>query len=306
MKRVLALLVAIALVAVAGVPAVARNAPAGGVDETVITFENEGCTIVGTLAMPTGVKSAVPAALLFHGFTGTRDELPIIGTDETMYIRTARVFAEHGIASLRIDFCGSGESDGTYDETTFSGQTSDALAAVAWLDNQPRIGHIGIVGLSQGGLVGAVAASMEKRVEALVLWSAVANPPDTYKLILGADNVASGLVDETTHVVLPWGAEIDLDRPFFEDLYNVDPVAAITGYSGPLQVVAGTRDTTVTPQPYYGQLFTRYHPGAEELVVVDGDHVLDVLTGNGPGVLDQAIAKALDWFGTYLRPKAGQ
>ena len=306
MKRVLALIVAVSLVAVAGTPAVAKNAPTGSVDETVVTFENEGCTIVGTLAMPAGAKGTVPAALLFHGFTGTRDELPIVGTDETMYSRTARVFAEHGIASLRIDFCGSGESDGTYDETTFTGQISDALAALAWLDRQPRIGHIGIVGLSQGGLVGAVTASMDKRVEALVLWSAVANPPDTYKLILGADNVASGLVDETTHVVLPWGAEIDLDRPFFEDLYNVDPVAAITAYSGPLQVVAGTRDTTVTPQPYYGQLFTRYHPGAEELVVVDGDHVLDVLTGNGPGVLDQAIAKALDWFGTYLRPKAGQ
>lgn len=306
MKRVLALLVAVALVAIVGVPAVAKNTPANGVTERVVTFENAGCTIVGTLAMPTGVQGAVPAALLFHGFTGTRDELPIIGTTETMYSRTARVFAEHGIASLRIDFCGSGESDGTYEETTFTGQVSDALAAVAWLDRQPRIGHIGIVGLSQGGLVGAVTAATDKRVKALVLWSAVANPPDTYKLILGADKVASGLVDETTHVVLPWGAEIDLDRPFFQDLYNVDPVAAITGYRGPLQVVVGTRDDTVTPQPYYGQLYLNYHPGAEELVVLDGDHVLDVLTGNGPGVLDQAIGEALDWFGRYLRPKAGK
>ena len=304
MKRVLALFVALALVAVAGIPVVAKNAPDGGLAETLVTFENEGCTIVGTLAMPTGVRGTIPAVLLFHGFTGTRDELPIIGTDETMYSRTARVFAEHGIASLRIDFCGSGESDGTYDETTFTGQISDALAAVAWLDRKPRIGHIGIVGLSQGGLVGAVTAATDRRVEALVLWSAVANPPDTYKLILGADKVASGLVDETTHVVLPWGAEIDLDRPFFQDLYNVDPVAAITGYRGPLQVVAGTRDDTVTPQPYYGQLYLNYHPGAEELVVLDGDHVLDVLTGNGPGVLDQAIGEALDWFGRYLRPKA--
>jgi hypothetical protein len=303
MKRVAALLVAVTLVALGSMPAVAGNAPSVGVTETVITYENEGCTVVGTLAMPTGVRGAVPAVLLFHGFTGTRNELPIIGTSETMYMRTARVLAEHGIASLRIDFCNSGESDGTYQETTFTGQVSDALAAVDWLDDQPRIGHIGIIGLSQGGLVASVTAATDSRVEAVVLWSAVANPPDTYKLILGADKVADGLVNDTTHVVLPWGAEIDLDRPFFEDLYNVDPVAAITGYSGPMQVVVGTRDTTVTPQPYYGQIYMRYHEGPEELVVLDGDHVLDVLSGNGPGVLDQAIQEALTWFGMYLRPK---
>jgi hypothetical protein len=148
-----------------------------------------------------------------------------------------------------------------------------------------------------------VTAASDRRVQAVALWSPVANPPDTYKLILGADKVASGLVDETTHVVLPWGAEIDLDRPFFEDLYNVDPIAAITGYGGPLQVVVGTRDTTVTPQPQYGRIYTTYHDGMEELVVLDGDHVLDVLSGNGPGVLDQAIAEGLDWF-KVLRPKA--
>lgn len=304
MKRVLALLAVVALLAIGGAPATATNAPDGGYAETVVTFENEGGTIVGTFAMPTGVRGAVPAVLLFHGFTGTRDELPIIGTDETMYSRTARVFAEHGLASLRIDFRGSGESDGTYDETTFTGQISDAIAAVDWLDDQRGIGQIGIVGLSQGGLVAAVAAATDKRVEALVLWSAVANPPDTYKMLLGSDTVMEGLVNETTHVLLPWGAEIDLDRPFFEDLYRVDPVAAITGYQGPTQVVVGLRDTTVSPQPQYGELYLRYHPGTEELVVLDGDHVLDVLSGSGPGVLDEAIAEGLDWFGRYLRPKA--
>ena len=303
MKRVLAHALAVALVAIGGAAVTARNAPDGGTVETVITFENEGQTVVGTMAMPTGVRGTIPAVLLFHGFTGTRDELPIIGTTETMYSRTARVFAEHGLATLRIDFRGSGDSDGTYDQTTFTGQISDALAAVDYLDRQPNIGHIGIIGLSQGGLVASVTAASDRRVQAVALWSPVANPPDTYKLILGADKVASGLVDETTHVVLPWGAEIDLDRPFFEDLYNVDPIAAITGYGGPLQVVVGTRDTTVTPQPQYGRIYTTYHDGMEELVVLDGDHVLDVLSGNGPGVLDQAIAEGLDWF-RVLRPKA--
>ena len=73
----------------------------------------------------------------------TPDELPIIEADgsieETMFSRTARVLAENGIASLRIDFRGSGEStDGfTFAETTFTSQVSDALAAVEYLDRRP-------------------------------------------------------------------------------------------------------------------------------------------------------------------------
>jgi hypothetical protein len=288
------------VVAAIAVPAAAGGAAPPGVVERVVTFENEGGTVVGTLAMPTHVRGRVPAVLVLHGFTGNRDELPIVGTDEFMYTRTARVLGEAGIASLRIDFRGSGESDGTFDETTFTGQISDALAAVDYLDRHRRVDDIGVLGLSQGGLVGSATAAADHRVSSLVLWSPVASPVDTYKTVLGADTVLAGLTQETTHIVLPWGAEIDLDRPFFEELYEVDPVAEIAGYDGPLQVVVGTRDTIVTPQPQYGQVYLNYHEGDEELVVVDGDHVFDVLAGNGPVVLDEALAESVDWLESTL------
>lgn len=82
----------------------------------------------------------------------------------------------------------------------------------------------------------------------------------------------------------------------------MDPIAAITEYDDPTQVVVGTRDDLVTPQPYYGEAYMAYHDGDEELVVLDGDHIFDVLSGNGPGVLDAAIAESLDWFQKTLRP----
>lgn len=58
----------------------------------------------------------------------------------------------------------------------------------------------------------------------------------------------------------------------------------------------------MAPQPYYGRLYMTYHDGDEELVVLDADHVLDVLSGNGPGVVDEAITEGLDWFRKNLRP----
>jgi fermentation-respiration switch protein FrsA (DUF1100 family) len=92
-----------------------------------------------------------------------------------------------------------------------------------------------------------------------------------------------------------------LNQPFFEELYTTDPIAAISHYDGPLQVVVGERDDVVTPQPNYGELYLGYHDGYEEIVVVDGDHVFDVFTGNGAPALDVAIAESVDWFSETLR-----
>lgn len=279
------------------------------ITEEVITLENEGGTIYATLTMPARRPHRLPTVLMLHGFTGSRMELPIIEADgssdpaDTMFSRTALMLAEEGMAVLRIDFRGSGESidEMTFAETTFSGQVSDAMAAARWLERDRRFGDIGILGLSQGGLVGSVTAEANTSIDSLVLWSPVANPVDTYKTVLGEENVLTGLTQDTTHVVLPWFAEIDLNRPFFEELYTTDPIAAISHYDGPLQVVVGSLDTIVTPQPQYGELYMTYHDGYEELVVVDGDHIFDVIAGNGAPALMEAIDEGIDHFKSTLK-----
>ncbi len=267
--------------------------------ETIVNFENLGLNIIGTLAMPVS-DSPVPIVLLFHGFKGERDELPIVNTEEAMYSRTARIFAERGIATLRIEFRGSGESEGLWEDTTFTGQIADAVAALDFVATLEGIDteRIGIIGLSQGGLVAAETAGQDSRVASLVLWSAAANPASNFANILPLETIQAGLAlpdGEALPITLPWGEETSMKREFFEELFTVDPVAAITHYANPMLVVVGSRDTTVYPQPQQGQVFLNYHEGEEALVVLDGDHVFDVLA-TGPEVVDQAIFYSLAWF----------
>lgn len=266
--------------------------------ESEVTIESMGESIVGTLALPVG-DGPFPVVLLLHGFTGTRHELPVLGTEDTMFSRSARWLGERGHASLRIDFRGSGESDGAWEDTTFSGQISDAIAALDYLSGMEGIdsGRISVLGLSQGGLVAAATAGRDARVSNLVLWSAVSSPPMSYGILLGFDTLLSGAasVDEATAITLPWGAEITLRAPFFEEVILVDPVAEIASYGGPLLVLVGERDTTVTPQPQAGQVFLDYHEGEEQLVVLDGDHVFDVLAER-PEIIDEALAWSLAWL----------
>jgi cephalosporin-C deacetylase-like acetyl esterase len=274
------------------------------VTESIVEFQNEGQTIVGTLAVPDGVEDPLPIVLLFHGFSGQRQELPILNTEEAMFSRTARIFAEQGYASLRIDFRGSGESDGEWEDTTFSGQISDAIAALDYAAGLENIDpeRIAVLGLSQGGLVASATASRDDRVKSVVLWSAVANPPLTFSLVVGSDTVQAGLEagDEAVDFTLPWGASSSLKGPFFEDLYHVDPVAEISRYEGPLMAIIGLNDTVVTPMPQAGQIYLAYHPGENEMLVeLDADHVFDILT-EGPDDVDDAIAWSLAWLSTTL------
>ncbi len=278
--------------------AAADSAAQYTVSESDISFDNMDQTVVGTLAMPDG-EGAFPAALLLHGFTGTRHELPVVDTEDTMFSRAARWLGERGVASLRIDFRGSGDSDGAWEDTTFSGQVSDAMSALDYLEMLDGVDgeRMSIIGLSQGGLVGIATAGRDARVSNLVLWSAVTNPVMSYGILLGFDNLLAGVAsgDEALTIALPWGAETALKGPFFEEVFLVDPVAEVASYAGPLLAINGLRDTTVTPQPHAGQVLLDYHDGAEALVMLDGDHIFDVLAGVTE-VIDEALAYSLAWL----------
>jgi dienelactone hydrolase len=268
--------------------------------ERMVEFQHEGQKIVGTLTLPDGGEAPYPVVLFFQGFLSTRDELPVTGVDEPLFTRTARMLAELGIASLRIDYRGFGESEGKREDLTFTGLIDDSLAAIEYLATVPEVDmqRLGLLGLSVGGIIAAETAARDPRVRSVVLWSPVANPPEYLKSTLGTETVAAGLQSggEPVHAILPWGEEIDLKTPFFEDVYSINPVAAMSTVKSPLLMVVGRNDADVTPQPQYGQLYLNYHAGDERLVAVDGDHIFDVMSERGPEVLDDVIAWSLAWL----------
>lgn len=111
-------------------------------------------TLVGDLYLPSG-QGSHPAVVLTHGSEpGNRSHRG--------YVRFARAFQRRGIAALVFDKRGVGESTGTYVEAPdLEIPASDVLAWVGLLKRREEVqaDQIGVLGWSQGGWVGPLAAS---------------------------------------------------------------------------------------------------------------------------------------------------
>ena len=280
-------------VVIAAIPNVAS---AESIQEKVV-IGAAGQTFVGTLELPAG--DPAPVVLLLHGFTGSRDELPIPNTKEGVFSRTARLLAENGYASLRIDFRGSGESisDMTYEKTTFDGQAADATAAIDYLKSLPRVkgDDIYLIGWSQGGLVASAVAGRGGNLDAVALWEAVGDTKATYGGLLTPEVLQKGMAakaDETITTKLPWGADVSLNGAFFDGIETFDAMKEIAAYKGPLLVTKGTKDTTVLPQ--VADNFIAAHDGPEELWTEDMDHVFNVFANTD--TLDKMVGATVGYF----------
>lgn len=268
--------------------------------EERVDLQSGGQPFIGTLALPEG--DPAPVVLLLHGFTGSRDELPIPNTEDGVFSRTARLLAESGYASLRIDFRGSGESIAkmTYEATTFEGQVADALTAVEYLQSLDRVdgGDVFVIGWSQGGLVASAVAGRAEALDAVALWQAVGDPTATYGGLLGAEVMATGKAaapDATVTAALPWGVEVGLNGAFFDGIETFDPMAEISAYDGPLFVTRGMLDTTVLPEA--SDAFIAAHEGPEELWTAEMDHVFNVFATTE--TLDEMVAATVAFFNAH-------
>ncbi len=272
-------------------------------EESIMTFTNEGMNLVCTLVVPK-INRSRPIIITLNGFAGDRNDLNVPGTNEPFYARLSRILAEQGFCTLRVDFRGSGDSDGEYHMTTFSTQISDALAAIDFirtLDDPVDPEKIGIVGFSQGGLVGSAVAARDERVKSLVLWSAPGYPPHDYEGLLTKEGIKQGLaLPEGENITLgvyfdgTYVGDVNLGKGFFDGLFRIGPLAEIKNYENPMMYIAGVQDIIVWPQPRVGETFLRYHEGDEKLVVLDAGH--NYLAADGPGLLDDAIYWSAAWF----------
>jgi len=131
-----------------------------------VAFDNAAFAevhLAGTLTLPEG-EGPFPAAIMITGSGGQdRDETLL---DHKPFAVIADHLTRHGIAVLRFDDRGVGKSTGNYASATSADLATDANAAFAYLASRPEIrgDAIGMIGHSEGGMIGPIAMRANDRV----------------------------------------------------------------------------------------------------------------------------------------------
>ncbi|MEM7059557.1 MAG: alpha/beta fold hydrolase [Pseudomonadota bacterium] len=216
-------------------PAPALHAPA---EERPFSIETPDGVIEGTLAAPDAAPKAL--AVMLHGYTGARNE------QRGMFRRAAHAFAERGIATLRIDFIGSGRSDGAWADTTFSSQARDAVrAATALRDEYKDRLPVSVLGFSQGGLVALHAGATGDPFHRMALWNPVMNPMATYGIIFGEETILQAATIHAQGGPNDIVGKTRLRPGFFAEIASADPIADAARVKAPVLIITGQRDPLV-------------------------------------------------------------
>jgi fermentation-respiration switch protein FrsA (DUF1100 family) len=170
-----------------------------------------GIQLAGTLTVPAGA-GPFPAVVLISG-SGPQNR-----NNETYDHRTFLVLADHltraGIAVLRSDDRGVGASAGVFEQATTEDFASDAAAALAFLRTRSEVRReaVGLLGLSEGGLVAPIVAAGAQPPAFLVLMGAPGLPGEELLLQQSALVARAMRLGE---------AQIDYNRQVQQQMFEV-------------------------------------------------------------------------------------
>jgi putative redox protein len=225
-----------------------------------VEFQNEdGHTLSGRLEMPEG--SAAAYAIFAHCFTCSKDYKAIT------YV--SRTLAGRGIAVLRFDFTGLGESEGDFTDTNFSSNVDDLVAAARFLDEDYEAPKL-LVGHSLGGAAVLQAAGRIPSSRAVATIAAPCSPRHLERLVT---NRRAELEQKGEIEVSIAGRPFRIKKQFVEDLEELRMDEAIRNLGCALLVMHSPLDRTVNIENAEHIFETAKHPKSF-VALNEADHLL--------------------------------
>ena len=187
-----------------------------------------------------------------------------------MFELIADSLANHGIASVRFDFNGHGESEGEFQQMTVPNEIEDAKHVVEYVRDLRYVSKVAIAGHSQGGVVASMTAgelgSEDIAAVALMAPAAVLRDDAIRGTVMGQQQQGDP-ADPPEYINL-WG--LKLGRDYILTAQRLPIYRTAMRYQGPAFILHGTADRLV---PYtYGERFNDIWPKSEYVELEGFDH----------------------------------
>lgn len=253
MKKSAKAIAAMAVSALMLTPAQAEN-----INLTLDGSKGKLAAIIQKPAAAPGEK--MPMVIIMHGFTGRKNE--------RMLENIADKLEAKGVASIRFDFNGHGESEGDFQYMTVPNEVEDALKVYEYVRALDYVNTVSVLGHSQGGVVASmVAGQLGPEIKSAVLMAPAA--------VLRDDAIRGNTMGRTYNPLDPpefvemFGGK-KLGRDYITTAFSLPIYETAAQFKGALCVIHGTGDQVV---PYtYGIRYAQQSPNAELYIFPAEDH----------------------------------
>ncbi len=240
-------------------------------------------TIPGVLTVPD--EGAYAAVVMLHGTGSNKDEAG------NGYATAAPLMALQGLATLRIDFMGNGDSTASYSDYCYTSANIDAKAAADYLTAELKLNNLAVMGWSQGGTNALLAAAAY---------------PDTFKAVItwaGAMRLSGANFFEdydaayetakkegSVELTFDWRDPLPLGLRWFEESLSTDKAAEVAKITGPILAINGLADTTVTPDNADQIVAASKNENSRTYFIENCDHTFNVFSGDDTALTDAIYA----------------
>ena len=217
-----------------------------------------------TLEIPKLKKNEkCPMVILMHGIFSNRNT-------ELMTMIANKLKAE-GIASIRLDFNGHGESDGDFQNMTVANEVADAKAVYEYAKSLDCVSSISLLGHSQGGVVASLLAGElgNEKIKNVVLMAPAAVLEDQAK-----EGTTLGQKFDPNDI--PEYLEVfghKIGREYFKVAQNLNIYENAAKYKGQVYIIHGIKDFVV---PYtYAEKYNDVYNDSKLSLLENEDHSFD-------------------------------
>ena len=253
--------------------------------------------LFGTLTTP-DLKKKYPVALIIAG-SGPTDRN---GNNSMMKNNSLKMLAEalakNGIASLRYDKRGIGESKASAiseESLVFENYTEDAKSWINLLKQDKRFSEIIVIGHSEGSMIGMIAGAKASK------YISIAGPGESADKLIKAQIASKSnkqIEDMTFPIIdsLANGNHVKKVDPMLNSLFRpsiqpyliswfkYNPQAEIKRLTVPILIIQGNNDLQVTVKD--AELLSQANKNAELLIVDKMNHVMKTIEGDKQANLD--------------------
>jgi len=236
-----------------------------------------------------------PAVILCHGTASNKNEIG------DMYVLLANELIKVGIASIRFDYAGCGESKALPQELTFYGEVDDTHKVYEYLLSCDMIDSkkIGVLGLSQGARIMAELFKIVPEIKFGVSWSGACQKDEGLFENWHKNHYNEAVKNGYALVPMPWGDNLILSKGWFDDIKNSNPLDGLKQYKGPILAVAGVEDDIIPFEHTSEIIKVCSNPNSRAIIYPGANHIYNILSGDLT-IMNIVIKETIDWIQKIL------